>query len=145
MATKFTKSVAFAKQIGKTILFPGGSKFSDFFESVDSGKKIVAVMVSTFSSTGRKQNDSQKISNFVSITKAAKVKKEYPHSFYATPKKDVLAAMDKNMIVVNYDEIYFQISVRSATEALVLAKHNQIIGDRWLGFIDPKTIPTVSE
>ena len=135
MAAKFAKSVAFAKEtLGKTVLVPSASKFSDIFESVDAGKKIVAVMTA--------DKDRMKISNWVRVGKAHKVRGEYPSSFHATPKKSVLEAMDKSMIVVKYDEIYFEITVRSAGEALVTAKHNQILGDRWLGFIDPKTIPT---
>ena len=44
-------------------------------------------------------------------------------------------------IRVAYDTISYEIIVWNPAEALVVAKHNMIIGSRWLAIIDPLTIP----
>jgi len=114
---------------GRPLLFPNADSFSDIFEHVDSGKKIVAVL----KSDDPQIKDKMGIGNWVMMSGGK--------SFHATPKKVVIEALEKSLILVNYDEIYFEIVDRGGGDALVLAKYNQIIGSRYLAIIDPRTIP----
>ena len=125
-----TKERKFAADQGRTVLFPDVETFSGIFEGVDPGKKIVAVIQSDYDKKAK-----MGISNFVSLSSGG--------SFYASPKKEVLQLIERNMVIVAYDEIYFKIVIRSKNSALVVAQHNQIIGSRWLAIIDPKTVPSI--
>lgn len=56
--------------------------------------------------------------------------------FHATPKQEIVEWVKSNMLRVEYDTIYFEITIRSDGTALICAKYNQIIGDRYLAVID---------
>ena len=132
-ASQRAKERKYTESEGRKVLFPEADTFKDIFEQVDSGKKIVAVIKSDY-----EKGSQMSVSNWVS---SSRVGHGVDHSFYATPKKSVIEAIEENMIIVSYDEIYFEIVDRGGGSALVLAKYNQIIGSRYLAFIDPKTIP----
>jgi hypothetical protein len=114
---------------GTPILFPKADSFFDIFDQVDSEKKTVAVMKSDYPGS----KDKMGIGNWVMMSGGK--------SFHASPKKVVIEALEKTLIIVNYDTIYFEIVDRGGGNALVIAKYNHIIGSRWLAFIDPRTIP----
>jgi len=59
---------------------------------------------------------------------------------WARPSAAVLEYLGRSIVVP--DRLDFEIVVRSPDEALVVARHNRIIGSRWLALIDPRTIPT---
>ena len=46
----------------------------------------------------------------------------------------------ENMLPVNYDSIYFTVTIRD-DGALICAQYNQIIGSRWLALVDADTVP----
>lgn len=68
-------------------------------------------------------------------------------ALYVQAKDFVIEYITKEMLFLDYDSLYYQIVFRrhadgsDANEALVCVKHNNIIGDRWLALIDPKTVP----
>lgn len=59
-----------------------------------------------------------------------------PPSLAVDCMPDVEAWIYQNMLQIDYDKIYFTITVRDNGTALVCAQYNQIIGDRWLALID---------
>jgi hypothetical protein len=61
-------------------------------------------------------------------------------SYAVKPSAAVVSWLGSNLVVKG-DRIYFEVIVRSPSSALVVAKHNKILGDRWLALIDPSTIP----
>jgi hypothetical protein len=126
------ESRRFLERQGRPVLMKGADSFNDVFESVDQGKKIVAVSTAKMGRTTERMG----FSNFVSMSRVPG-----RHSMYATPKREVLQALEGSMIVVAHDEVYFEIVDRGGGNALVVAKHNAIIGSRYVAIIDPSTIP----
>jgi hypothetical protein len=61
-------------------------------------------------------------------------------SMKVTPSAKVLSYLSENMLALK-DSLYFEVHLRD-DGALVVAKHNKIIGDRWLAMIDSSTIPS---
>jgi len=47
----------------------------------------------------------------------------------------VVAFCNESMIDIDRDSLYFEIVVRDDDSALVLVKHNQILGSRWLAIL----------
>ncbi len=55
---------------------------------------------------------------------------------------DAVIAALKGQLVTDDDRLYFLIRGHADTNrALVVLRHNRIIGERWLAYIDPQTIP----
>ena len=63
------------------------------------------------------------------------------HSFHVVPSERTVDAIRVNTISIAYDTISFEVIVWDPTEALVVAKHGQIIGSVWLAVVDPLTVP----
>lgn len=64
---------------------------------------------------------------------------------YVKPKKELVEAVEKNSLGIDYDSIYFKITVRDDGQALVSAQNNKIIGGPWLAVIDASTVPIPPE
>lgn len=62
-------------------------------------------------------------------------------SLHVTPTAEIISWIRSNMLPIDYDHIYFQITIRDANQALVSAQYNTIIGSRWLALVDPWTVP----
>ena len=63
------------------------------------------------------------------------------HSFAVTASELTVEAIRRGTISIAYDTISFEVIVWDPTEALVVAKHGQIIGSVWLAVVDPLTVP----
>lgn len=117
------------RSIIKEISFPDVRNFAELFEAPTG--------VYTTASTIRVEHAEMAISNSVVVNG--------PKTFrlYAAPRARVVRALEKVLVVIKDDTIFFDIIIRNPNEALVVAKYSRILGvaDRWLGFIDPKSIP----
>lgn len=63
------------------------------------------------------------------------------NSFYAAPKDCILSEVKRSMIIIDYDELFFEIIDHENGWSLVVVSYNQIIGTRWLAYIKTKSIP----
>jgi hypothetical protein len=63
------------------------------------------------------------------------------YSLRVTPGKKLLAYLSKTMLLIDNDQINFEIVIREGGKALVLAKYNQIIGSRWLALVPATEVP----
>lgn len=52
----------------------------------------------------------------------------------------MIAYLRANMIDIDYDTISFKIIVRGDGTGLVVAYHNAILGDRWLGVLPKREV-----
>lgn len=106
----------------KQIAFPGLSDFNQLFEVIDEPKTW-------------KHGDLSVIGSFLHV------KRDNYQSMQVKPSKEVLDWIRDHMISVDYDTIVFQIVVHDDSNALVVAHYGQIIGSRYLAYIDAATIP----
>lgn len=61
-------------------------------------------------------------------------------SFNVIPSSAVLDAIEKTMLVIDYDEIYFDfISLPEWDYVTVYAKYNQILGSRLIAIVDKQS------
>lgn len=56
-------------------------------------------------------------------------------SFNVSPTHEVINFIENNMSTIDGDELYFEIVEWSPKEALVLVRHNAIIGSRYLAVV----------
>lgn len=49
--------------------------------------------------------------------------------------------ISENMLNISHDNIYFEAILRNDGSCLLVAQHNQIIGSRYLAYLDPETLP----
>lgn len=62
-------------------------------------------------------------------------------SFAVRPSNETMEAIRTGTLAVPYDTISFQVIVRAPDEALVTANHSRILGNLWLGLVEPVTVP----
>lgn len=128
---------------GHDLLFPWATRFEQLFETWgptrDPSWSTKIGWISTPGMHPAMKRESMTITPFVSVRE----KGGGYRSFYAKPRAEVVTKLQRSMVISNYDQIGFQIVVRDARQALVSAQHSQIIGSRWLAFIDPKSIPQI--
>ena len=109
-----------AKIVGKPLAFPEINDFSELFGNLED-----------------KQNyefaDKSVISNWLLFRDH--------HSEYRQPSETMLAYVRDNMLPVDYDSIYFTVTDRGDGTTLICAQYNQILGSRWLAFVDTDTVP----
>jgi len=124
------------------LLMPRAYRFSQLFDPPAPSKKIVATFTAKGSLTrgGRRKSESMKVSNWINVSGAGA---GIHGSFYANPKSALIERLKATHLVVDHDELYFEIVIRDKASALVLSKHNQILGSRQIAVIDPSTIPLV--
>jgi hypothetical protein len=67
------------------------------------------------------------------------------HPLAVTPNKALIDLICANMLAIEYDSLYFKAVFQTDGTALLIVQHNQIIGSRWLSYIDGKTVPTDAE
>lgn len=58
-----------------------------------------------------------------------------------TPRPWLVDYIKKNMLQLPHDHIGFKVTIRSDGSALLSVRYGSILGGRWVGFIDPDTIP----
>jgi hypothetical protein len=63
------------------------------------------------------------------------------YSLKVRPTQMVLDFINADMISVEYDELSFEIVMRTGGEALVVVSHSKIIGSRWLALIPHSEVP----
>lgn len=81
-----------------------------------------------------------KIGPYCHVSGCGKLPSVLP-SLNVMPTAKVGKALNEHMTYLGGDEIYFEIVVHEDGTALVIAKHNLIIGQRRIAWIDAKTIP----
>ena len=109
-----------AELVGKTLAFPDMTDFSELFGNQEPKQNYEFAEKSV-------------ISNWLLFSDH--------HSEYRQPTDKTLQYVRANMLPVDYDSIYFEVINREDGTSLVTAKYNQILGSRWLAFVDTETIP----
>jgi len=61
--------------------------------------------------------------------------------FHAEPTDAVLDYISNSMLNLDRDSLYFEVVIRNDGRALVVVKHNNIIGSRWLALLDASELP----
>ena len=61
--------------------------------------------------------------------------------FDVKPSEYLIWWINEYMLYIEYDNITFEIIVHDPRNALVIARYGQIIGSRYIAYIDAKTIP----
>lgn len=118
------------------LLMPEKRTFNDFFDSYEVWTQ----------QHGGPQNDivtpsKHRISHFCSIDH----RQDGYTAMAVTPNKALIEAICANMLYIEYDSLFFEVVFQTDGTALLQVKHNQIIGSRWLSYIDGKTVPTEAE
>jgi hypothetical protein len=107
-------------------------KFSDFFSQYSLHKEDIPDLP-----TGVLIN----VGKFLTISGGSE-RPELPYtSCYVAVTPEVIRLAASNLIVVDRDEIYFELIVH-ADDAYLYFKYNQIIGSRLLAILDLNTLPT---
>lgn len=78
------------------------------------------------------------IRSFCSVNDARK-NAMYRNPMNVTPSQAILDYLAGALVVSG--TISFDVVIRSAKEALIVAQYSEIIGSRWLALVDPKTVP----
>lgn len=132
-----------AKRMMKNVLFPTVSDFNDLF-------KRARVITGPFRDYKSQNVYTWKLieggecylSSYCSVSGTA-------HGYSpldVIPHDSVIGAIGANMLLSKNYRINFEIVIREGGGgALVVARYDQILGDRWLAIIDEQTVPTVGE
>jgi len=112
----------------RPIMFPHVKRFDELFSEyapISQGKKP---------SWAHRPSamPSLKIGPYVSIVEGG--------SFYARVRPEIGEEIGRHLAVGD-DELYFKVIIHGRGRALVTVSYNKIISDRWLAFVDPKSIP----
>jgi hypothetical protein len=62
-------------------------------------------------------------------------------SFHVSPKPELVSWIAKEMLVIERDRKYFEVVERVDGSALVIVKHDQILGSRWLTIVPTASLP----
>lgn len=114
---------ALAEMVSKTLAFPNADRFEDLFETLSEDQSRVidkTLRLSTWM-TYRDRNKQHQ-------------------SFFVAPKGYVIEYLQQHCI--GGQGMYFQATYRTDDTVLITAQYDQIIGNRWLAFIRPSTMPT---
>ena len=115
------------------VAFPGKNSLSDFFRS-DSFSIIEPA-------ARRERTEVMGFDGELSIQLGGHISGDRFRCFQAIPNENVLKWIGENMLAIQHDTIYFEIVEGDDGFALLLAKYNQIIGSRWLGFFPTSELP----
>jgi len=61
-------------------------------------------------------------------------------ALYVSPSPALISYLSNHMLALG-DRIYFEVVFRDDNKALILARYNKIIGDKWLALVDASTVP----
>ena len=78
------------------------------------------------------------IGNYLEVDKAQTA---YRYSYNVKPTDKLIELVNKNMISIDYDQIYFTIMLYPDNTVLLIMRYNQIIGSRWVASININSIP----
>ena len=114
-----------ARHADKPIHFPTYSRFDQFFELAEDW------------SAPKAGGNQAKITGYLYRRDG---------SLRVKPHDEILADVQENMLGIDYDSIYFEIVDHPDNGcSLVIAKYNQILGSRYLGYIQTDTIPRLTQ
>jgi hypothetical protein len=122
--------------------------FSDVFISHEkhiyhTGKPFRSQVAHTYEWENEQNNSKNKmhVSTFMRVET-----KKSAYGLHVVAKQEIYELIGKNMIGVENDTLNFQIIQGNRRgKALLVISHGLIIGDRWLCYINLKTIPTYPE
>jgi len=124
----------------KPLAFPKLHSFRDFFESAKPWKHDVGRGHEAKGVEWRTKDPFTERMTTIRIGPYLSV--DSPHeSFEVKPKAFLIDWIKKNMLPVADDVFSYKVVARSSKQALLIVQYGRILGDRWLAYIDPKTIP----
>ena len=130
-----------ARRRAKPIALPGVRRFDQLFTSwrpwtygPGQSPRSIQIPAIDHDKRGRPLRRHMEIGPYLTVSPGH-------HSFAVIPSELTVEAIRTGTISIAYDTISFEVIVWDPTEALVVGKHNQIIGSVWLAVIDPLTVP----
>lgn len=124
---------ASSREVGRPLAFPGVRRFEELFPTSSPWVSPAGRDPGGVPMTPGKRG-SASIGEYLSIRPAY-------HGLRVKPSEDVVAYIRAHMLDSEWDTFHFQAVIHDNGHALVIVSHGQIIGSRWLAYIDADTLP----
>lgn len=127
-----------AKLLMKNLIFPEAREFSDIFK----GYKVITDLATYKDRVFHQWKDNDGYCSLMAFCRVHGSTQGPDVHLDVDPKDRVVFEIGKRMALHSNFRINFEVVVRPGGSALVVAKYDQILGDRWIAIIDSSTIPT---
>ena len=113
---------------------------SDYFTTIETDK-AKAPEAAKYNPSGTRPLHSP-IGPYCTVSDSTKVYGNILPSLWVYPSDEVMDFIAGNMLLIDYDSIYFSlIRPVGGTDYVLYAKYNQILGSRVIGYVTADSIP----